>query len=128
MSNQVYYQDKWVTITNKVIVTPQKTYDLSSISGLAIRYRAAAVSNIIVFLLAAGYLAIWLRSGEFAPLPYLIGGAIFVIYGGALLFFGHRKLLAYFANGGSTVFITGVTYKQGQAIMHAFTLAKNEIT
>jgi hypothetical protein len=125
MSNAVYYQDKWVTITDKVLVTPQKTYELSSISGLAIRYRGAAVFHIIVCLISAVSLFIFFSSGNPDPLPRVVWGAFFIFSAANLLYFGHRKLIAYFAGGTSTVLIAGVTYPQGQAIMHAFTLAKN---
>jgi hypothetical protein len=125
MGNTVYYQDKWVTITDKVVVTPQKTYDLSTISGLSIRYRVSAFVVVIIFLLSTIYLLLYFASGNPDPLPLVVGGSVFTIYGGSLLYFGHRKLIAYFAGAGSTVLITGVTYAQGQAIMYAFTLAKN---
>jgi hypothetical protein len=117
MSGQVYYQDGKITITDKVIVTENKTYDLSAVSGLSIKY--------IPLYLVAAFLTVF-----FIVMAILDGDPIFraiIAVFLIIVIFHPRKhrLVATFSNGNTVFLFRDINGGKAREIMHAFTLAKN---
>jgi hypothetical protein len=126
MTSQVYYQDGKVTITDKVIVTKEKTYQLSSIAGLSsvtqIRYIVISLMMGPLFAISVNYDVSSGLDPGFAVVVALVGlGTIY----GIVSLFPTRKLMASLASGGRTVLVGRISKSRAQAIMYAFTLAKN---
>ncbi len=125
MIDKVYYQDGKVTITDKVIVTKDNTFELSSISGLSSKVHIFYVLLPIWFGLV---LIVGLQKDFERGTP-----AIFILFGlvvlsalvGLAYLFPTRKLVANLRNGGTATLVDNIYRSRAQAIMYAFTLAKN---
>jgi hypothetical protein len=126
MSDQVFYQDGRVTITDKVIVTKKKVYELSSIAGLSSEIK---ISYIIFTVIVAALFVLSVNNDlkDGVDLRFTIAGP-FIVLGaiyGIVSLFPTRKLMASLAAGGRVVLVGGISKSRAQAIMYAFTLAKN---
>lgn len=116
MSNQVFYESPKITITDQVLVTKNRTYQMSNLSGLWSKFSTGAIA-FIIFAVVATLIA----ASTLDPIFVLVASLSWF----ALIFLPKRKLIITLTSGNNVVLFSDIGTEKALEIMHAFTLAKN---